>query len=207
MPDIAEPLRPARILVTPKKYRPLKDFSCGRKGDYSEKLVNECARNLYLGRETLTQTLVVLEDANGKLIGICSFHPHALGRFSGNAQRIHVVGIDRKYRGKRLEDGSRPGDALLHGSLGQIGMAGGDRMPHVSALVNPENHHSRALFARHGFRELPYPGEGAIKYVRSAPKQLPILTPRPAVALRRMIQKVRDGSPAGEAVSALEPLD
>src|ERR1700683_2410556 len=145
MSDIAEPLRPARILVTPKKYSPLRTFSCGRKGNSSEKLVNDCVRKLYLGKATLAQTLVVLEDANGRLIGICGFYPHVLGEFAGDAQRIHAVGIDRKYHGKRLEDGSRPGDALLHGALGQIAMAAGHHMSHVSVLVDPENHRSRAL--------------------------------------------------------------
>ncbi|HEY3970642.1 MAG TPA: hypothetical protein VGL79_04510 [Solirubrobacteraceae bacterium] len=205
MSDIAEPLRHGRILVTSKKYPPLRGFSCGRKGDYSEKLVNECVRNLYLGRETLTQTLVVLEDANGKLIGICSFYAHPLGKFMGDAQRIHSIGIDRKYHGKRLEDGSRPGDALLRGTLELIETVCDDRMPYVSTLVYPENDRSRALFSRHGFREMPYPGEGAIKYVRSPHKQLPVLALRPTAVVRRMVQKVRNGSSAVEAVDALEP--
>jgi hypothetical protein len=210
MSDIAEPLRPARILLTAKKYLPLRGFSCGRKGDYSEKLVNECARNLYLGRETLTQTLVVLEDTNSKLIGICSFHAHSLGRFMGDAQRIHVVGVDRKYHGKRLEDGSRPGDALLRGALELIEVVCDNRMPYVSTLIYPENHRSRALFARHGFRELPYPGEGAIKYVRSPHKQLPVLSLKPTAAVRRMVQRVRNGSRAEgeeEVADALKSLD
>jgi hypothetical protein len=207
MSDIAEPLRPTRILLTAKKYSPLRGFSCGRKGDYSEKLVNECVRNLYLGRETLTQTVVVLEDANGKLVGICSFHAHPLGRFMGDAQRIHVVGVDRKYQGKRLEDDSRPGDALLRGALELIEVVCDDRMPHVSTLINPENDRSRALFARHGFREMPYPGEGAIKYVRSPRRQSPVLALKPPAAVRRMVRKVRNGSRAEEVVDALESLD
>jgi hypothetical protein len=170
MPDIAEPLRPARILVTPKKYPPLKRFSCGRKGSPSEKYVNECIRDLYLGRETLVQTLVVLEDANSKLIGVCSFHPHSLGGSRSDAQRIHLAGVDRKYHGIRLEDGSRPGDVLLRGALEQVEMVCNGRMPYLSALVNPENHRSRALFTRHGFREAPYAGEGAVRYIRAPSK-------------------------------------
>jgi hypothetical protein len=206
MSDIAEPLRPARILLGAKKYPPLKAFSCGRKGDHSEKLVNGCVRDLYLGRETLTQTLVVLEDANGKLIGVCSFFVHPLGRLMSNAQRIHVIGIDRKHHGKRLEDGSRPGDALLRGTLEVIEVVCDNRMPHVSTLINPENDRSRALFARNGFREMPYPGEGAIKYVRSPHKQLPVLSLKPTAAVRRMVQKVRNGSRAEEVVDTPEPL-
>ncbi|HEV7937964.1 MAG TPA: GNAT family N-acetyltransferase [Solirubrobacteraceae bacterium] len=215
MSEIAEPLRPARILLAPKKYPPLRDFSCGRKGSFSEKLVNDCVRNLYLGRETLAQTLIVLEDANGKLIGVCSFYPHALGRLMGDAQRIHVVGVDRRYQGKRLKDGLRPGDVLLRSALEQIELTC-VRMPYVSTLVYPENDRSRALFARHGFRELPYSGEGSIRYLRAPHKQLPILTLRPTVAVRRIVQRMKstsrvvevgndlpvgEGSRAGEARS------
>lgn len=196
------------MLVTPKKYLPLRNFSCGRKGGSSEKLVNDCVRNLYLSREILNQTLVVMEDADGKLIGVCSFHPHAIGRFVGDAQRIHVIGTDRRYHGKRLEDGSRPGDVLLRGALEQIQIACDGRMPYVSTLVDPENHRSRALFARHAFRELPYPGEGAIQYVRSPHRRLPVVTLRPAATIGRMVRKVRNGSRAGSrADEMVDPVE
>src|SRR5580693_868940 len=187
MSEIVEPLRPVRTLLLPKKYLPLRNFSCGRKGGPWEKLVNDCVRDLYLGRETLTQTLVVLEDADGKLIGVCSFYPHALGRFMSDAQRIHVIGTDRKYHGERLADDSRPADALLRGALEQIERACNDRMPHVSTLVSPENHRSRALFARHGFRELPYVGEGAIRCLRAPHARRSPVALRPAVAVGRMV--------------------
>lgn len=207
MSDIAEPLRPARILVKPKRYLPLRNFSCGRKGDSSEKLVNECVRNLYLGREVLSQTLVILEDANGKLVGICSFHPYSLGKFVGSARCIHVVGVDRRYQGKRLEDGSRPGDALLRGALDQIEITCDGGMPYVAALVSPENRRSRDLFARHGFRDWPYPGEGEIQCVRSPHKGLPVVTLRAPVAVRRIVKKIRNGSLGGNTVQALDRLE
>lgn len=207
MPDIAEPLRPIRILGAPKRYLPLRNFSCGRKGSPAEKLVNECVRNIYLGREPLDQTLVVMEDADGKLIGVCTFHHHSLGKFLGDAQRIHVIGTDRRYQGKRLRDGSLPGDTLLRGALEQIQKASDGRMPYVSALVSAENDRSRALFARNGFRELPYSGEGEITYARAPHKQLPAVNLRPTVAIRRMVRKVRNGSRTGGAADAVQALD
>jgi hypothetical protein len=192
MPEITEPLRPVRILANPKKYLPMRNFSCGRKGNYWERLVNDCVRGLYLGKETLAQTVVVLEDASGKLVGICTFHPHSLGKFMGDAQRIHIIGTDRLYHGQRLEDGSRPGDVLLLGALEQIELACDCRMPYVSTLVTPENERSRALFARHGFRDLPYPGEGEIQYVRAPHKQLPVISLRAPAVVRRIFGKAKE---------------
>ena len=212
MPDIAEPLRPVRVLATPQKFLPLRNFSCGRKGKSWETMVNSCVRGLYLGIETSIQTVVVLEDASGTLIGVGSFLPHSIpygpGRFSGNAQRIHILGTDRLYHGKRLIDGSRPGDVLLAGALAQIESACGARMPHVSALVSPENHRSRDLFARHGFRELPYAGEGEVIYVRVPRKQLPAVARRSPAMVRKIIrmvvkdQVVEDSDAEEEMISA-----
>jgi ribosomal protein S18 acetylase RimI-like enzyme len=169
MAEIAEPLRSARILAKPKKFPPLRSFSCGRKGQPWEKMVNEWARGLYLGTETSSQTVVVLEDAHGKLVGVCSFMRESLpvraGGLIGTAYCIHMIGIDRLYRGKRLEDGSRLGDVLLDGALEHIRMNSDGRTPHIWSLVSPENHRSRALFDRHGFDEWRYSGEGEIIYV------------------------------------------
>ena len=189
MPDIAEPLRPVRVLANPKKYLPLRSFSCGRKGSFAEKTVNDCVRNLYLGKETLAQTVTVLEDANGKLVGVCTFHPHSLGKLMGEAQRIHIIGTDRLYHSKRLEDGSSLGDALLGGALEQIERVCGLRMPYVSTLVAPDNGRSRALFSRHGFRDLPYAGEGEVRYVRAPHKQLPVIALRAPTLVRRIFGK------------------
>jgi hypothetical protein len=191
MPEIAEPLRPVRILANPKKHLPLRNFSCGRKGEAWERLVNECVRNLYLGREPLAQTVVVLEGADRKLIGVCTFYPHSLGKFREDAQRIHIIGTDRHYHGERLRDGSRPGDVLLRGALEQIESTFGGRMPYVSTLVGPRNERSRALFARHGFRDLPYSGEGEIRYIRAPHKQLPVIVLRPPALIRQIVKKAR----------------
>lgn len=177
MPEIAEPLRPVRVVAKPKKFPPLRSFCSGRKGNRWEKLVNEWARSVYLGQQAETQTVLVLEDAHRKLIGVAGFKPkplpgseviaNRLGKLVVSAQYIQMFGIDRLYHGRRLEDGSRLGDVLLCGMLEQIERACGDRMPHVWAHVTPENARARALFARHGFEELPYSGEGEIAYARS----------------------------------------
>jgi hypothetical protein len=193
MPEIVEPLKPVRILANPKKYLPMRNFSCGRKGNTWEKLVNDCVRNLYLGKETLAQTVVVMEDADGKLIGIGTFHPHSLGKLMGDAQRIHIVGTDRLYHGQRLEDGSRPGDLLLRGTLEQIELACDSRMPYVSTLVARENERSRALFSRHGFRDSPYLGSGELRYVRAPHKQLPAIALRPPAVIRRIFGRTDKG--------------
>jgi hypothetical protein len=144
-------------------------------------MVNKWARNLYLGKID-AETIVVMEDASNRLIGLCSFLPDSLplrpGKLLGQAQRINMLATDRLYHGMKLEDGSRPGDVLLHGALEQIQIACGGSMPYVWALVSPENHRSRALFGRHGFRELPYKGEGEVVHVRARHKRLPVLTPQ-----------------------------
>jgi ribosomal protein S18 acetylase RimI-like enzyme len=181
MVDIVEPLRPSRTLAKPKKFTPLRSFSAGRQGTHWEKTVNEWARSVYLGTQADAQTVVVLEDAQGKLIGVSSFRPESpdgpqaltnlKSRLLGTPQYIHMLGIDRRYQGHRLRDGSRLGDVLLSGTLEQIAKACNDRLPEVWALVTPENARARALFARHGFRELPYAGVGEIAYVRCADRR------------------------------------
>jgi hypothetical protein len=55
---------------------------------------------------------------------------------------------------------------LLVGALDRIESACEGRMPQVWTHISPENQRARALFARHGFKELPYAGEGEITYVR-----------------------------------------
>lgn len=171
---IAEPLRPARVLARPKKFAPLRSFSCGRRGRAWETGINKWVRDLYLGVEK-EHTVIVIEDADGKLIGVCGFmsFPFSIGagKPMGDAQRIHILATDRSYHGKRLEDGSRPGDALLRGVLEQIRIANGGRMPCVSALIEPENDRSHTLFSRHGFDKLPYAGEGDFIYVRPPEKR------------------------------------
>ncbi len=111
----------------------------------------------------------MLEDAQRTLIGICSFKPQAVvaGTSVGkDAQRIHMLATDRLYHGQRLNDGSRPSDVLLEGALEQIRTVCGGRLPSVSTLVSVGNDRSHALFERHGFKALPYVGEGEVIRLR-----------------------------------------
>jgi hypothetical protein len=190
MAAIIEPLRPARVLAQPKKFAPLRGFSCGRKGTPWEKMVNEWSRDLYLGIQAHPQTVLVLEDAVGKLIGVCSFNPDPVpvraGKLMGEAQRIHMLGTDRLYHGMKLQDGSRPGDVLLRGVLEHIGRVCDGHMPYVWALVTPENDRSHALFDRHGFDRWPYAGEGEVIRIRDPKKSLSGSASQPLVS--RMIR-------------------
>lgn len=172
--EIAEPMRGPLVIAEPRRYAPLRSFSCGRQGRPWENAVNVWARDLYRGLEN-DQTVLVLEDAHYKLIGLCSFkHQPVIGGVSvgKRGQRIHMIGIDRLYRGKRLSDGTRPSDILLAEALRQINLLCDGRMPAVSTLVSPGNDPSHALFARHGFRQLPYRGEGEIIRLRPPDKRL-----------------------------------
>ncbi len=185
MADIIEPLGPVRVLAKPKRCPPLRTFSCGRYGNRWERTVNEWAKDLYRGDEKVAQTVVIMEDANSKLVGIGSFRPEPLpvraGKFAdkvfGQAQCIHMLATDRLFRGQRLRDGSRPGDVLMRGVLEQIEIAADGRMPYVWALVSPENARSNALFDRHGFGELPYAGDGEMILVRPPYKRAPVRLP------------------------------
>jgi hypothetical protein len=138
---------------------------------------------------------VVVEDALGKLIGVCSFKqapvPIRAGRLIGNAHCVHMLATDRLYHGKRLEDGSRPGDVLLRGALEHIETACDGDMPFVWALVSPDNDRSRALFTRHGFGKMAYSGEGEIIHIRSPHKRLPIVAlRRPRLDRNRLVRRL-----------------
>jgi ribosomal protein S18 acetylase RimI-like enzyme len=160
--EIAEPLAPARILAKPRRFAPLRTFSCGLKGTRSEKLVNEWVREIHDGQLRRKENKVlVLEDAQRKLVGISGFRPRLLSgeemSLSAEGQPvshyIHMVAVDRRYRGRRLQDGSRPADVLLRSTLDQIKRACGGQMPDVWAIITPENTRAQALFSRHGFHE------------------------------------------------------
>lgn len=169
MSYISEPLKPTRILPRPRKHLPLKRFSCGRLGNRWERAVNDWVQELYRGGE-VEETVILLEDAKGRLTGVCGFRserpPIKGGKLMRKAYCIHMIATDWSFRGQRLRDGSRLGDALLSGALEHIKVACGDEMPNVWALVSPENSASNALFARHGFARLPYSGEGEYVYMR-----------------------------------------
>lgn len=179
MTDIAEPLLNPRILSR-KKFSPLKSFSSGRHGQPWERSVNKWVRDIYHGDKPPNETVVLLEDAQHKLIGLAGFLPKPLpaagGKLLNNSQYLTMMGTDRLYRGKRLADGSRPGDILMRATLEQIKIACGGQMPYVWALVSGENDRSIAMLDRHGFGAFPYKGEGEIIRVRPPSKAMPIFS-------------------------------
>jgi ribosomal protein S18 acetylase RimI-like enzyme len=154
----------ARILPTPRRFAPLRKFSCGRKGDSWEKAINDWAKRLYSGKVD-PQTVVVLEDTHGKLIGLASFWERDL-EIPGQPTLhgipyIRWIATDRLYQRKRLGDDTSPGDALLVRALKHIkDVWGGGALPCVYAFVNPDNRPSHDLFKRHGFAEISPEGEG-----------------------------------------------
>ena len=178
MAEIAEPLRPMRVLSDQKKFVPLKAFSCGRQGNRWERAVNNWVKRVARG-DTADETVLVLEDDHHRLIGLCSIKPQPyllVDVFVGkDAREIHMLATDRLYRGVRLKDGSRPGDVLLAGALEQIKRESGGSLPCVSAVVAPDNDRSHALFDRHGFGWMPYVGEGEITRALAPRKRLSLV--------------------------------
>jgi len=169
MSELAEPLRPVRVVRQPGRYAPLAGFSCGAGEESWDRHVNRVAQRLY-SEQAIPQTLAVLEDDGGELVGICTFWPRDLllplrREPLLEIPYINAIGIDRRFRGAALRDGGRPADALLAGVLDVIrGMHGG-AAPHVYALVASANERGHALFDRHGFGELSAtkPGGEAIR--------------------------------------------
>jgi hypothetical protein len=158
MAGLAEPLRPARIVERPARYQPLQDFSCGPGAQPWERHVNNVAQRLAHG-QAIPQALVVLEDATSALVGVCSFWLRELLLPPRQAPLrdslyINIIAIHQRFRGQRLHDRSRPSDALLAGVLAHMRATHRGALPHVYALVAPNNLSAHALFARHGFGEI-----------------------------------------------------
>jgi ribosomal protein S18 acetylase RimI-like enzyme len=169
MSELAEPLRPVRVVRQPGRYPPLAEFSCGTGEEPWDRHVNRVAQRLS-SEQALPQTLTVLEDDAGELVGICSFWPRDLllplrREPLLEIPYINAIAVDRRFRGASLRDGSRPADALLVGALEVIRATHGGVAPHVYALVSSRNERAQALFTRHGFGELSAskPGGEAIR--------------------------------------------
>jgi hypothetical protein len=142
----------------PRSYEPLAGFSCGPGEEAWETHVNRVAERLVSG-EAVPQTLVVLEDAAGGLVGICTFWPRDLLLPLHRTPLLEVpyintIATDARYRGARLADGGRPGDVLLEGALSVIRTMNGGSLPWVYALVAADNARAHSLFERHGFGEV-----------------------------------------------------
>jgi hypothetical protein len=119
----------------------------------------------------LPQAVVLLEDAERKLIGLASFRPGdvftPIHREPLPGTYIHAIATDYHYHGVRLEDGSSPGDALLVGVLQHIRLGWGGQLPYVWALVSRRNDTSKKMFKRHAFGELAPVGKGDAVWIRA----------------------------------------
>jgi ribosomal protein S18 acetylase RimI-like enzyme len=172
MAELAEPLTP-RILDQSVSHESVGGFSCGSKKNSWEESVNTWAERVHRAGLLSPQTVVALEDAENKLIGLASvkpglIHPMLHRKPLVDVPYIHMLGTDYRYHGKRLVDGPSPGDALLAATLKRIREEwGGGEMPYVWALVNPKNKPSQALFTRHGFALLAPVGKGDAIRLRS----------------------------------------
>jgi ribosomal protein S18 acetylase RimI-like enzyme len=167
MAEIVEPLRAVRVVDEPSAYVPLQEFSSGPGEHPWERHVDNVAGRLARG-EAIPQALIVLEDAAGALVGVCSYWMDELLAPVYRAPipqspYINMIGVDHRYQGVRLADGSGPADVLLRGVLEHMKAKHG--ASYVFALVATENVRAHALFARHGFGEISplKPGRQALR--------------------------------------------
>jgi hypothetical protein len=164
VPTLTGPLR-SRVLITPKEYPPLVNFCCG-KARLEEHEVNTTVHRICAGIAQWGWITVVLEkpgepDATGhsKLVGVCCVTSSAspgLGLAGQDSEGgyIGAFGTDLEFRGHLLEDGTRPGNALMRGALEAIqGMFGGPPMVYVFAKVKLANVASKRLHDEHGFED------------------------------------------------------
>ncbi len=144
------------VVAEPKGDARLEGFSCGE-GERWESFANQVVAKHYLGTAEMPLTIVAMEGPCGELLGLSGFRPMEVG-FDPPGRRmtqppyIHVIALNRRYRGWRTAHGPTLGSALLVGTMKKIALIWpGDAMPAIWALVSPENVRSHALFQRHGF--------------------------------------------------------
>jgi hypothetical protein len=165
-----------RVLTDPKGYEPFHQFCCG-KDRREEREVMLTVHNLLAGTTEVQQIAVLLEkdapplDHTGErpLIGICTVGTAVAGRnlpsvgvkAGDRGAAIGVVGTDLVYRKHVLQDGeTRPGVALVTGTLKLIEQMFGGQMPFVRTNVLPTNEGSKPLFDEHYFENTGYPPQG-----------------------------------------------
>jgi len=162
---VVEPIGPVevQILEKPKGDARLRFFTCGWIGNKAVAEVNWAARLLSRGMlpGQLPTAVVTLTTAAGDLIGwagvqrrhLCEVPvPILAGAY------IVAIGTAWKYQGRRLDDGRRPGDALMMGTLEKIATLFDDYpSPYTWARVLGDNTKSLRLFTDHGFEHFPRP--------------------------------------------------
>jgi hypothetical protein len=130
--------------------------------------------NLWAGTTVVQQIVVVLEkdarrlEHTGErpLVGVCTIaaataeqaYPSVGIKEGERGSAIGVVGTDLAYRKHVLSDGkTRPGVALVTGTLKLIEQMFGGAMPFVRTNVLPNNDGSKPLFDEHCFENTGYP--------------------------------------------------
>lgn len=146
--------------VDPTAYLPLRDFSCGGTVAY-EREVDEIARMLCRG-EVAFEAVRVAEDAEtGRLIGLCVVARRDIDEVTDDAAYIALIGVDARWRGRRLPDGTRIGVFLVGDALREIARIWrAPPMPAVWSLVAPENLASHRIFTHWEFGRVPHQGAG-----------------------------------------------
>jgi ribosomal protein S18 acetylase RimI-like enzyme len=161
---LPEPLQSGQIdVVDPTREHLLLDFSCGGSTPY-EREVDEIVEQYRNGHQApFLQFTMAHGPRTGELYGVCAVFARWLPDVSPAAMYVGVIGVAEGARGRRLPGDVRLGDRLLEDALARVD-ASWLAVPPVWALIDPENHPSLKLFARHGFSELPLRGKYAVVY-------------------------------------------
>jgi SEC-C motif len=139
----------------PRSYSPLASLRCGEQGEKAVREVELTARRLRGGGLKLSQSPVILEDPDGRLVGYASVHSRPRGGYDDGFNRpwiaeryIVAFGRDVHFRGYTLRDGvTRIGEILVRAALDMVAVEmDGAPMPAVSALVRAENTSSHRIF-------------------------------------------------------------
>lgn len=150
-------------VIDPLLHPALQGFSCGGMNEF-EREVDEIVDLFRTGhRPAQLQFLVGREPNSHSLVGLCAIHEREMPGVSPGAMYVGIIGISLPFRGRRLPDGTRIGDWLLHMSLTQL-QSSWRVMPLVWALIDRANQPSIDMFERHGFAEIP--NQGYALYVR-----------------------------------------
>lgn len=159
-----EPIGPVevQILEQPAGDARLRYFTCGWPGKAVTE-VNQTARRLSLDESLGRRTdVVTLTTMSGDLIGWSGIQRRHLCEVDDApipaGAYIVAIGTAWKYQGRRLDDGRRPGDALMTGTLEQIDTMFDDYpSPYTWARVLADNTKSLRLFTDRGFKHFSRP--------------------------------------------------
>ena len=160
MPALAS--APRLRSVDPTTYAAFRNFSCGGTSEFEREVDGIVAMHV---RGEQPSKVVRVAEASGELAGFCIVTQRTLDTIALNAAYIALIAISAPFRGRRLPDGGRISDLLLHDALEQAKQLwSGPPMPSVWAVVHRDNGPSHALFDRWGFGCIPTAGDHHIRY-------------------------------------------